>query len=328
MKQPLVTIIMPSYNAQNTISKAIFSVLAQDYQNIELIVVNDGSTDDTEKIARNIKDNRIIILSQKNKGLSGARNTGLTYAKGDYVTFIDSDDWVDKDFISSFLHSMLENNADLTICGMIREHPSFKQKISFIQSDSYPDCLRNERFLSLFEGGLINSCCNKLYRTDLIHNNNLSFSGKTLVEDIEFNLKYLQKSGIVNTIAKCPYHYLMGNESLTSKVSEEMFENYILVQKQFLDALNEKDKDIANRFVYHQYISIFMRYLKRVALKSLNAKDVYPILEKYISNPLVKVSFNSHISQNYKELFIHHCIRMKFFLPIIIYLRLKNARPQ
>lgn len=328
MKQPLVTIIMPSYNAQNTISKAIFSVLAQDYQNIELIVVNDGSTDDTEKIARNIKDNRIIILSQKNEGLSGARNTGLTYAKGDYITFVDSDDWVDKDFISSFLHSMLENNADLTICGMIREHATYKQKVSFNQSESYYDCLRNERFLSLFEGGLINSCCNKLYRTDLIHNNKLSFSGKALVEDIEFNLKYLQQSGIVNTTAKCPYHYLMGNESLTSKVSEEMFENYILVQKQFLDVLNEKDKDIANRFVYHQYISIFMRYLKRVASRSLNAKDVYPILEKYISNPLVKVSFNSHISQNYKELFIHHCIRMKLFLPIITYLRLKNARPQ
>ena len=149
-----------------------------------------------------------------------------------------------------------------------------------------------------------------------------------MVEDIEFNLKYLQISGIVNTVAECPYHYLMGNESLTSMVSEDMFENYITVQKQFLDALNENDKYIANRFVYHQYISIIMRYLKRVASRYLTSTDVYPILRKYINHPLVRLSFKSHVSHNYKESFIHHCIRMKFFFPLIAYLRFINARSQ
>ena len=157
MKQPLVTIIMPSYNAQNTISKAIHSVVEQDYYHIELIVVNDGSIDNTEKIAKSIKDDRIIVINQKNKGLSGARNTGLSSAKGDFVTFVDSDDWVDNDFVSSLLNSIFENHADLAICGMIREHPSYKQKLSFNLSGSYPGCLKNEKFLSLFEGGLINS---------------------------------------------------------------------------------------------------------------------------------------------------------------------------
>ena len=321
MTQPLVTIIMPSYNAQNTISKAIYSVVEQDYYNIELIVVNDGSTDDTEKIAKSIKDDRIVVISQKNKGLSGARNTGLSNTKGDFVTFVDSDDWVDNDFISSLLNSIFENHADLAICGMIREHPSYKQKVSFNLSESYPECLKNEKFLSFFEGGLINSCCNKLYRTELIHNNNLFFSGKTLVEDIEFNLKYLQISGIVNTVAECPYHYLMGNESLTSKVSEDMFENYITVQKQFLDALNENDKYIANRFVYYQYISIFFKYLKKVALGILEPKIVYPILNNYLKNKYIKDSFKSHTPSSFKEHIICFCITLRLYYPIIFYLK-------
>lgn len=323
MRLPLVTVIMPSYNAEKTISKAIHSVLQQDYQNIELIVVNDGSTDGTVKNAGSVHDSRMMVISQENKGLSGARNTGLSYTTGDFVTFVDSDDWVEIIFISSLLNSMLNNHADLAICGMIKEHPDYQQRVSFGESKSYTKCLDNDDFLSLFEGGLINSCCNKLYRTEIIKNNNLSFSGKTLVEDIEFNLKYLQFSDIVNTTASCPYHYLMGSDSLTSKVSEDMIQNYMAVQEQFLGILKEKYKDIANRFVYHQYMSIFLKYLKKVASGNLNAKEVYPILNRYIDNHLIKKSFKSYKPDNYKDAIIHHCIRKKLYFPIITFFTYK-----
>ena len=100
MQHPLVTIIMPAYNAEKTISRAIGSVLKQDYSNIELIVVNDGSTDNTRSVCEQFSDARIKVITQENKGLSGARNTGLSNSKGEFVTFVDSDDLVEYNFIS------------------------------------------------------------------------------------------------------------------------------------------------------------------------------------------------------------------------------------
>ena len=116
----------------------------------------------------------------------------------------------------------------------------------------------------------------------------------------------------------------MNNESLTSKVSEDMFENYIAVQKQFLETLDEKDKDVANRFVYHQYVSIIMKYLKKIASKRIKAKDVYPILNNYLNHNLIQDSFKSYKPLNKKDSFIHHCIKQKFYFPIVMYLWLKS----
>lgn len=325
MTQPIVSVIMPAFNAEATISRAVHSVLKQDYYDLELIVVNDGSTDETKKILESIEDDRIVVINQHNMGLSGARNSGVSAVKGKYITFVDSDDWIDDNHISSLVKSIQDNHADLVICGMTREHPDYKQTVSFKNSASYHNCMKNDIFLSLFEGGLINSCCNKLYRTSLILDNHFIFSGKSLVEDIEFNLMYLQKANIVNTLTICSYHYLMNNESLTSKVSEEMFDNYIAVQKQFLDALDEKDKNVANIFVYHQYLSIIMKYLHKVAFKKMSGKNVYSILNKYISNTFVKESFKSYKPKNKRESIIHNCIWMKFYHPLILYIRYKDA---
>lgn len=324
MVNPLVTIIMPAYNAERTISCAINSVLKQDYSNIELIVVNDGSTDNTKSVCSQFSDKRIKVVTQENKGLSGARNTGLSNSNGEYVTFVDSDDWIEDNFISQLLDGLLSNNASLSICGMIREYPTHKQRISFEESNTFHDCLNNGAFLKLFEGGLINSCCNKLYRTELIRDHKLLFSGKAIVEDIEFNLKFIRVSETICTIKACLYHYIMGNESLTSKVSEDMFQNYMAIQTQFLNMLSNEHKSIANEFVYHQYISIFMRYLSKINAGTMTKRDVYPLLRKYINEPLIQQSINSHSSANFKEALFNFCLKNKLFNFIVLYNHFKQ----
>ncbi len=326
MHNPLVTIIMPAYNAERTISKAIDSVLRQDYSNIELIVVNDGSTDNTKFICSQFHDDRLKVITQDNKGLSGARNTGLVNSNGEYVTFVDSDDWIEDIFISLLLRPLLEDKASLSICGMVREYPTYKQSISFEESSTFHDCLNNEAFLKLFEGGLINSCCNKLYRTDVIKNHKLLFSGKAIVEDIEFNLKYISVSDTISTIKACLYHYIMGNGSLTSKVSEDMFQNYMAIHTQFLDMLSNERQSVAHEFVYHQYISIFMRYIAKICDGTITKKEVYPILRKYINEPLIQQSFCSHSSTNFKEKLINFCLKSKLFDFIVLYYHFKQKR--
>lgn len=321
-KKALVSVIMPAYNAEKTIARAIHSVLQQDYSNIELIVINDGSKDGTEIVSRSILDNRLKIVDQQNLGLSGARNTGLSHAKGDFIVFVDSDDWVELNYLSLLYESLVENNASLSICGMIRDYPDNRQqRISFKSSSSYSDCLKNESFLSLFEGGLINSCCNKIYRRSVIENNQLSFSGKILVEDIEFNLNYLRFSGIINTITDCPYHYVVNDLSLTSKVSEEMFVNYIDIHSSFISLVPRSYKYMIDRFVYHQYINLFFKYIQNVSSGKMLKKDVYPIIRYFLKEQLIKDSFCSFTPMGIKNTIMHKCVQKGLFDVIIIYYR-------
>ena len=327
MKDPLVSIIMPAYNAGKTISRAINSVLNQDYHNIVLIVVNDGSTDDTEAVCANYSDRRITIITQNNRGASEARNIGLSYANGILLTFVDSDDWVDNNYISLLVEGICKNNASLSICGMIREYSTYKQYLSFKDSSSYYNCYNNDGFLSLFEGGLMNSCCNKLYKKDIIRNNHLFFLDK-IVEDIEFNLKYLQYCEVVNTFKTCPYHYVEVENSITCKVSEEMIQNYMDIHTVFLNNLLDKHKNYANRFVYHQYMSIFMRYLSKVVTGELTKKQVYPLLKKYVNEPLIQQSFDSHMSTDYKEILVISCLKLKLFDVIVFYIRYKQKNTE
>lgn len=323
-KNALISVIMPAYNAGKTIAKSVNSVLQQDYPNYELIIVNDGSTDDTESICRGILDARIKFVSQKNMGLSGARNKGLLVAKGDYVVFVDSDDWIATNYISLLYNSMIKNGASLVICGMVRESSNSQYLISFNSSLTYTNCFRNKAFLNLFEGGLINSCCNKLYRKDLINNLDLRFSGRILIEDIEFNLNYLCLCDSVNTLVECPYHYIANDASLTTKVSEKMLLNYMDIHILFNSKVSPKYRPLIDRFVYHQYMGIFMKYLDRVSLGIMNKREVYPLLDKYIKNPLIKSSFKSHSSVNIKELFVKKCVQYRLYNFLFFILKYKH----
>lgn len=121
---PVVSVVVPVYNGQESVKRCIASLMAQTYENLEIILVNDGSTDDTGKICRNLADRdcRIKFYSQDNKGVSAARNLGLNYTTGDYVCFVDADDYVEKEFVEKHLSNfVLDENIDLSVCGFVDE---------------------------------------------------------------------------------------------------------------------------------------------------------------------------------------------------------------
>ena len=117
-ENPLVTIVVPMYNVEKYIEKCINSLLNQTYQNIEIIIINDGTKDNSLAIAeRKAKeDRRIKIISQPNQGLSAARNTGIDNASGDYICFVDSDDFIHTDYVKLLLECILENDVDISVC--------------------------------------------------------------------------------------------------------------------------------------------------------------------------------------------------------------------
>lgn len=119
----MISIIIPVYNVKLYLDNCIQSVIQQSYTDFECILVDDGSTDGSSEICDQWaeKDNRIIIVHQPNGGVSSARNKGLEQAKGEYICFIDSDDWVDVDYLSAMINNLKEKETDLIICGLTQE---------------------------------------------------------------------------------------------------------------------------------------------------------------------------------------------------------------
>lgn len=119
MKNPLISVIVPCYNVEKYVAECLKSIVEQSYENLEIIVVNDGATDNTEQeILPFLEDKRIKYIVQKNQGLSGARNKGLDNMNGEYVCFVDSDDFIHPDFVKTLYQNLIENDADMSICGL------------------------------------------------------------------------------------------------------------------------------------------------------------------------------------------------------------------
>ena len=113
-----VSVIIPVYNVENYVKKCIDSVINQTYTNIEIILVDDGSTDSCGSICKeySLRDNRILVIHKKNGGLSEARNVGLSYAKGNYILFVDGDDYIEKNMIEKLYNTILSNDSDMALC--------------------------------------------------------------------------------------------------------------------------------------------------------------------------------------------------------------------
>ena len=125
---PLISIIIPVYNTAKYLPRCLDSVLKQTYQNLEIIVVDDGSTDNSPKIIKEYatKDNRIKVIHQKNAGLSAARNTGITKATGKYISFVDSDDEISHNMIKKLFDVLQRNNTDISVCSFKEVYPDNK----------------------------------------------------------------------------------------------------------------------------------------------------------------------------------------------------------
>lgn len=205
-----VSVIVPLYNCEKYIGKCIDSVIGQSYKNIEIIVVNDGSTDSSlnvcEKHVKN--DNRVKIITQPNKGLSGARNTGMINASGEYLIFIDADDYVDINLVSSVVNriSSIGYLPDVVMWGYYQDNLENELLISRVEvgfsNYTLIECMHN--MPSEVVSGLLGYAWNKAYRKSFIDDNNLLFEeGTSLIEDVLFNSSVFlitEKIAIINEL--------------------------------------------------------------------------------------------------------------------------------
>ena len=216
MKNPLVSIIIPTYNDEKTIGKIIERTLGQPYKNVEIIVVNDGSQDATADVVGEYvdMDSRLKMVTQENEGASGARNAGIKIATGDYVMFFDADDDVEDEMIEKMVGLIEKNKTSLVVCGqLINDRALLPDKTGIIKND-----LKAHVVNAILKNGLLYSPCNKIYNMQTIRDNDIQFDVKVgYGEDLIFNLEYLGFVDSIYYVRKPFYKYKHTQEGYSAK---------------------------------------------------------------------------------------------------------------
>lgn len=242
-----ISVIVPVYNSEKRLHKCIDSILNQSYSNFELLLINDGSTDTSDDICEEFaeKDERIKVFHKENGGASSARNLGIDNAKGEYICFVDSDDYVDQDYLSSFIVEVLkENKFTLVVQSMVIESNGIIIKKPLFQEGLYG----YDNFSGLFSinklvtrGGPV---C-KLYNKEIIDKYNIRFNNKIhYAEDLLFMLTYLLYVNSVYLSNPTHYHYISQDGSLSKKYNS--VESEVLTYK----LLNKAFKNLVEKFQF------------------------------------------------------------------------------
>ena len=242
MNQPLVSIILPVYNAQSHLARCVGSICAQTYRNIEIIILNDGSKDQSLPVCEEFrqKDSRILLVDKANSGVSDTRNLGLKLASGKYVEFVDSDDYLDPDFTERLVAAAEENEADFVIAPykmvipagaskpeqvldkiqdelgvMSVARPPEVREYGFLPAGVYDKDTFALRLMDKPASYFYSVLWNKLYRRDILNGNDIQFvSEMRWAEDLVFNLRYIQYAERFVAIDKPGYYYVQNPQSI------------------------------------------------------------------------------------------------------------------
>ncbi len=208
----IVSILIPAYNVGAYIRQCLDSIVAQSYRNLQVVVVNDGSTDDTLSICNEYAEKYpyIEVYFQANAGVTTARNTLLSYVKGDYVLFVDADDWIESDMVEYLLNIAMSTDADIVTCGRVVNDTKLSTNIPKIEEWNQDKVIYEFLRHVIFNGSL----WNKLIKTSLLHN--IRFHcGISYGEDALFLWQVLQGVEKVIVSDKQLYHYRMNESSLS-----------------------------------------------------------------------------------------------------------------
>lgn len=263
----LVSIIIPVYNSEKYLQQCYDSIKNQTYKNIEIIFIDDGSSDDSYRLLKKFQrnDSRVIVKRQENSGVSKARNNGIITAKGEVILFIDADDIVDKNYVELLSKPVSSEKYDIAICGYIDVFENNKM-IKKIDIDNISLTLEFAKdFSKIFN--LIFSVCNIAYSRKILINNNILFNEKMRQgEDLYFNICYCKYINNITLVKKYLYQYFhRNNNSLNQNVYFKDFEGYIVRLKELKNLLLQRNVNKAN--------NILLNYAKRGLIKFLHLNE-------------------------------------------------------
>ena len=223
----MISIIIPIYNTEKHLNQCLESVCSQTYTDFECILIDDGSTDKSPIICDQWakRDNRFKVIHKQNEGVSAARNDGMDNARGENIMFVDSDDWLEKDYVAEMTSHC--KNAELTVSGQIRNYSDGSQKF-FMPQQTASICLSSENtsiFTQLCKDWLLYAPHEKLFRRDIIEKHGIRFlRGCSYGEDLTFNFEYLDHVSTISMFDKALYHYRIEEGSLSNRFRPNQFD--------------------------------------------------------------------------------------------------------
>ena len=251
VKSPKVSVIVPTYNNDSYIAKCLFSLVEQTLKEIEIIVVNDGSTDNTASILEVFvqKDKRIKIITQANLKQGTARNNGMKIATGEYIGFVDSDDWVDLDYFEKLYNSAKKYNSDIALATNIRIGNGKTKKRLNIEKEVFVSSLQERIDISK---QVKNPCpTNKIYRREMLFENKVTWTEGVYCEDKLFTMQALYyANGLVTVPAVSYYYFRNPNSTVNTKAKKRLINSPCDREKskrEVLDFLREKKADIRDK---------------------------------------------------------------------------------
>lgn len=296
MENPLITVVVPIYNVELYLKRCINSILKQSYSNLEIIMVDDGSEDNSGLICDEYekKDERIQVIHKGNGGLSDARNAGINIAKGAFITFIDSDDFVSLDYIDSLYELILKYNTDISGCyhkkfANDREIPKrIERKEAIILSGV-------EAVIDLcYQKHITNSAWGKLYRMSLFEKNRYPV-GK-LYEDLGTTYKLFLLCDKVAFSMEEKYYYFQRNNSIMHYDFSKKNMDRIILSEELYDNVKNVSRELRSAAETRLFISS-VQVLREMPLDNEKFKEEKSIVTKYIKLYRKKVLFNKDVKK-------------------------------
>ena len=304
-----LSVIVPVYNVEEYLLECVNSIQTQTYKDLEIILVDDGSKDKSGDICDEIaaSDPRVSVVHKHNGGLMAAWKTGVTHAKGEYIGFVDSDDWIDSDMYSVLIESAEKDKSDLVVCGLVKEYENGqhiyagnipKQGLYIgkeIEKKIYPLYFNGNNYSSR---GITVNRVTKLYKRDIMMGllNYLS-DEISIGEDLLTTFKYLIKSNRVTILGEFfPYHYRIHNQSMIKAYSDNKYEKIESLRKELINC--KCDSYDFDKQINTDYIKLMLSQLDDEILFS--GKN-YKMLRNSIKKRFGSIAFRSVIKESEHE---------------------------
>ncbi len=308
--EDLVSVIVPIYKVEPYLERCLDSIIRQTYTNLEIILVDDGSPDGCGAICDRYKekDSRIIVIHKENGGLSSARNAGLDICTGEYISFVDSDDYIEPDMIEVMVRAMIETGADISICGIFDEYLSKENSIRL--SSKKKEIFSKEEIIKM---QLTNkesfSVCNKVYRREIWIE--VRFSEGQFYEDMDISSIVMSFAGSIVHVGKPLYHYVHREHSITTAINVKNIQDQCRAIRNVSVFVKEKYPLMREELVYFKnsrYLPIlFLCY--EYNYNGKEKKDAYSYLRKNWNNEYLMGK------KGWKKRLIYLLIVLRLILP-------------
>lgn len=308
---PKISVIIPVYNCDKYIKRLIESILIQNYTNYEVIILNDGSTDNTKSILDAINNKKFTIINKKNSGVSDSRNIGIEHSTGELLLFLDSDDYINKNYFSTII-KIYNNYQDVDLINFGFYSEVEDKNLNVISSDkiNYKTILLKNKnmikknFVDLWDNTMLYNVWNKVYITEIIKKNNIRFYDKNWGEDVQFNREYLLLTNKLYNSNSCFYHYIRERQGAQTKKYNpdlfnirkkefyefnEYFEKYHIIKEEYYE------------FSCRRYIERVLGCIENVYNGNLKIKSRYLQLKNIINDPLT-IEAIKHVKPNSKKI--------------------------